>query len=220
MTKKLPAWSHSNIKLFETCPRKFHAEKIEKLYPYRETEQTRYGNEVHKALELYVKDGQPLGKFQHHQPVVDALLKIKGEKLAEQKHTLNARLKPTGWFAKDAWLRGIADLLIINGKRAFVVDYKTGSDKYPDQDQLELMALLVFQHYPEVETVKAGLLFLRTNLFVKAVYNKKDRTAMWAKWGKRYKLYKLAHEKGNFPPKPNGFCRSWCPVEHCEYHGD
>jgi RecB family exonuclease len=40
--------------------------------------------------------------------------------------------QPCGFYDKNRWVRGIADLLIINGEDAAVIDYKTGSEKYPD----------------------------------------------------------------------------------------
>jgi ATP-dependent exoDNAse (exonuclease V) beta subunit len=40
--------------------------------------------------------------------------------------------EPCDFHDENRWVRGIADLVIIDGADAFVVDYKTGSNKYPD----------------------------------------------------------------------------------------
>ena len=59
MTPKIPAWSYSSLTNFETCPRQFKLLKIDKVVPFKETEAIRHGNEVHKALELRLKDKTP-----------------------------------------------------------------------------------------------------------------------------------------------------------------
>ena len=55
-------------------------------------------------------------------------------------------------------MRGIADLLIVDEESltAWVVDYKTGKDKYPDKEQLTLMSLMVFAHFPIIRVVKSA----------------------------------------------------------------
>ena len=55
-------WSYSSLKQYQNCPRQYHEIKVLKNYTIKETEQMRYGTEVHKALEEYVRDGTPLLK--------------------------------------------------------------------------------------------------------------------------------------------------------------
>ena len=84
----------------------------------------------------------------------------KGDKLCEIKLGITENLEACDFYAKDVWFRGIADLVILDDDLAWVVDYKTGkSAKYADKGQLELMALGVFAKYPQIKTVRAGLLF-------------------------------------------------------------
>jgi len=214
------AWSFSSIKTFETCPRKYHAEKVEKLYPFQETEHTIYGKEVHKVAEEYIRDGKeiPTGHLRF-KPALDSLNKIPGEKLCELEMALTIDKKPTKFLAKDVWVRGIADLVILDGKKAWIVDYKTGSAKYPDKGQLELMALMVFEHYPEVTEVKAALVFLLHDVVIKAAYDRQDQPFLWGKWEKKAGLLQAAFDNDNWPANPNGLCRKWCPVKHCEFCG-
>lgn len=218
MTKK--SWSFSALKTFETCPRKYHAEKVLKLYPFEETEQTIYGNKVHLAAEEYIRDGKPLPKgMEQFKPALDALNKIPGDKHCELKMALTADRKVADFRAKDVWVRGIADLVIVNGDKARVVDYKTGSAKYPDKKQLELMALMVFEHFPEVTKVKAALAFLLHDVVVKGDYTRDEADKLWEKWVQRTDILDRAFEHDNWPPNPNGLCRKWCPVESCEFNG-
>lgn len=126
MTKPL-SWSHSALKDFEGCARRYHATKVLKLYPYEETEATRYGNQLHKAAENYIRDKMPLPKqFDFMQPLIDTLMQKPGKVYAEQKMALSVDLEPRGWFDKDVWVRGIADMLIVDkaSSTAWVIDWK------------------------------------------------------------------------------------------------
>ena len=107
-------WSHSSLKDFEGCARRYHEVKVLKNYPFQETEQTRYGKDLHKAAEDYVKDGTPLPKqFEFIKPTVDALLAKPGRKLPEHEMGLTVDLQPCGFNDENRWVRGIADLLIL-----------------------------------------------------------------------------------------------------------
>jgi hypothetical protein len=93
---KKPAWSHSALKDFEGCQRRYQEIKVLKNYPFTETEATRYGNQVHEALELYIRDGKPIPpEYAQFQAVVDAMLKKDGRKLAEYEMALTVDLQPT-----------------------------------------------------------------------------------------------------------------------------
>lgn len=119
--------SYSGLKEFEQCPRKFQANRILKLYPYKETEATRYGNEVHKALEDYTNLQEPIppkhGKFK---PVVDAVLQKPGRHKAEVAYGVRRDLSPCGFFDKGVWFRGKIDHLTIDDDalKAWIVDWK------------------------------------------------------------------------------------------------
>ena len=74
---------------------------------------------------------------------------------------LTANLEPCGFKDPEVWWRGVADLAIINGDEARCLDYKTGkSAKYADTDQLELMALAMFKHFPDIKIVRGALFFV------------------------------------------------------------
>ena len=80
---------------------------------------------------------------------------------------------------KNRWVRGIADLVIVDGDQAYIIDYKTGSNKYPDTKQLKLMSLMAFVCFPEVNTIKAGLLYCMKNSFVQESYTREDIHKSW-----------------------------------------
>lgn len=215
------AWSFSRMKGFETCPKQYYHVNVLKQFPFEETEATRYGTEFHKAAEDFMRDGTPLPeRFAFAKPALDALAAKPGERHCELKMGLREDLTPCGFFDKDVWFRGIVDLLIVDGDRAFIIDYKTGkAARYADTGQLQLMALSVFAHFPQVTRVKAGLVFVIANQFIPADFNVSDRDTLWAPWIKKYARLEKAHETNVWNPIPSGLCRKHCPVVECPHHG-
>lgn len=209
------------MKGFETCPKQYYHVTVLKEHPFRETEATRYGTEFHKAAEDFMRDGTPLPeRFGFAQGMLDALAAKPGDRHCELKMGLTEDLKPCGFFDDDVWFRGIVDLLIIDGDKAWVVDYKTGkSAKYADTGQLQLMALSVFAHFPQVKRVKAGLVFVIADKLVPADYNAADHDTLWAPWIKKYAALESAHENNVWNPRPSGLCRAHCPVIDCPHNG-
>jgi len=210
-------WSHSSLKDYENCARKYHEVRVLKKHKQEKTEQILYGEELHKAAEQYVK-GVPLPKqFEFIQGMIDALLAKEGEKSVEIQMALDINLQPVEWFSKAAWVRGIADLLILDGEVAWVVDYKTGSNKYPDRNQLDLMSLLVFAHYPEVQQVNSALLFVVKNSIIKHKVKREDAEKLWWEYRERVSRIEASHTNEVWNPKQSGLC-PWCPVKTCEFH--
>ena len=217
---KKPAWSHSSLKDFEGCQRRYYEVKVLKNYPFIETEATRYGNQVHEALELYVKDGTPIPpEYAQFQPVVDALLNKSGRKLAEYEMALTADLLPTSWKADNVWVRGIADLLIVDDENltAWVADYKTGNNKYPDRDQLVLMSIMVFAHFPHIRKVNSALLFLVKNDIVKMSMTSDEVKKHWWNYRERYARLEASFANDVWNPNQTPLC-GWCPVKTCEFN--
>lgn len=213
-------WSHSGLKDFEGCARRYHEVKVLKKHPFPDTDQIRYGKELHAAAELFIKNGTPLPKqFEFIQPTLDALVAKPGRKYAEHEMGLTTELKPCGFKDADVWVRGIADLLIVNDDNltAKIVDYKTGNDKYPDRDQLVLMSLMVFAHFPHIRQVDSALLFVVKETMVKHRMTRDDIESAW--WQYRIRVSKLysAFEHNVWHPNQSPLC-GWCPVRTCEFH--
>lgn len=217
-------WSFSRIKAFEQCPKQFYHEKILREFPFVETDAIRYGHAFHLAAEEYIRDGTPLPKkFDYAQGVLDSLNAKPGEKLCEYKLGITENLTPCDFGAEDVWFRGIADLLVVDreSKTAWVIDYKTGKNaKYADKGQLELMALAVFLHFPEVKHVRGGLVFVVSNNLIKETYAESDAQGLWAKWIGRVEAMKTAAKENVWNPKPSGLCKRHCPVTVCVHNGD
>jgi len=100
---------------------------------------------------------------------------------------------------------------------AFIVDYKTGSNKYPDPKQLRLMSLMTFAHFPEVNKIKAGLLFVMHNSFVTEEYERKDIDKSWDKFKGPLERLNNSYETNSWPPNYTPLCR-YCPVKTCDFN--
>jgi CRISPR/Cas system-associated exonuclease Cas4 (RecB family) len=214
-------WSYSSIGLFKQCPHKYYRIRVKKDIVEPESDAMRYGTEVHKAAEDYIKDGTPIPpQFSFMQKALDTLKAKDGEKMCEFKMGLTKNLTPCDFFDKDVWWRGIADLIVMQDDRAWVVDYKTGkSSKYADTKQLELMALAIFKHFPNVKKVKSGLLFVIANDFVKAEFHQREESVMWRQWLDDTQRLEKAIELQVWNPRPNFSCKGWCPVKDCVHNG-
>ena len=211
-------WSFSSLKDFINCPKKYYHIKVAKDVTNRTNEKMLYGTAVHKALEDYVRDGTPLAKnYQMFKSQADALRDIPGTKYCEYEMALDKDKKPCDFYSDDRWVRGVVDLLIVDGDTAFIVDYKTGSNKYPDPKQLKLMALMAFTYFPEVKLVKAGLLFVMHNTFIDERYKREDIDSLWAVFKPDLERLEIAYDSNIWPAQPSGLC-GWCPVESCKFY--
>jgi len=217
-------WSYSSLKKFKTCARQFHEVKVLKAFKEPEsTEATRYGKDFHTAAELYVRDGAPLpAHFEFAKQQLDTLRAIPGVKHCEYEMALTAKLEPCSFRDPQAWCRGVADLLIVDEDRGMArcLDYKTGkSAKYADTAQLELMALMIFKHFPKVRAVKGGLLFVVANTFRKETYKLDQEHTYWRTWMGDVRRLEVAYQSGVWNPNPSGLCRKHCVVTTCPHNG-
>jgi hypothetical protein len=217
-----PSWSYSSLKTFEQCPKKYYHIKVAKDIPYEDTEATRYGKEFHKAAEDFMRDGTPIpDKFKFAQDTLTALASIPGEKYCEielgvKKTELG--YEPCLFDDEEYWWHGIADLLVINGDKAFLLDYKTSKNaKYADVKQLDILAAAVFVHFPEVKRIKSALVFVVSGEFVK-----KDHEAAWC--DAYFNLFTPeldrlagAFESGVWNAVTSPLCK-FCPVKQCEHN--
>ena len=213
-------WSYSSISLFMQCPRKYHRLRVVKDIVEPVQEHLLYGSAVHKAAEEYVRDDTPIPeKYGFIQEYLYPLKALPGDKLCEYEMGVRADLTPCGFMDKDVWCRGIADLLIINDDNltARVIDYKTGNNKYPDREQLKLMALMVFAHFPHIRRVEGALLFVVKDDIAKASFMVGEAEEYWWDYRERVARIEQAHETGVWNPKPTPLC-GWCPCTDCEYN--
>lgn len=216
------AWSYSGLKTFQSCPKKYYHLKVLKDVREDETEAIRYGKDAHKAAELYVKNGTDLpGKYEFMRAQLDKLKSLEGEKYCELKCGLTKDLEPCDFFAKDVWLRAVIDLVIVNEETgvARVIDYKFGKSKNADISQLQLMALVVFKTFPNINKVRAGLLFCPEDKLIPTKYEAENSGEMWMSWLPEVARLEQAYKSDVWNANPSGLCKAWCSVLSCPHNG-
>ena len=218
----MTAWSYSSLSTFKQCPKKYYHLKVAKDVKDTGSSAMYYGNQVHKAAEDYIKDGVPIPtKFKFLQRPLDVLNKIDGDKHCEIRMGVTKQdneYTPTGFFGKDVWWRGVADLLIVNGKKAYLIDYKTGKNaEYADTKQLDLLAGATFTHFPEVETIKSALLYVVSNDFIRKKHTADLCKSYFTVFDEELDRLEVALEEDVWNAVESGLCK-FCPVTSCEHN--
>lgn len=209
-----PAWTYSQLDSFESCPRKFYHLKVVRDVVEPPTVHQEWGTTVHTALENFILNGTPLPEgMTQWQVLADKIAALPGQKLTEQKYALDRAFQPCDW--KGAWTRGIADLVVVHGDKAAVMDYKTGKRK--PSEQLLLYANYVFAHHPEVDTVTTGFVWLKERKIDKAKVSREDIPVVWQQFLPRIAKLESAYERDRWPARSSGLCNGWCPVTSCEF---
>jgi hypothetical protein len=214
-------WSFSSLNLYETCPRQYDLTKNKRVIPYTETEATKWGSAVHGALESYmtapdeVPLTDPLSGFQKY---ADRVLALGGTLFIERKVALTRNLTPTDFEDENAWCRGILDVCVVSGEKAFVADWKTGKIR-PGSDQLRLFAGFVMQLHPEVEQVKTAYIWLNHGKATTEIYRRTDLPGIWNHFMTKVARLESSYTRDRWVPKPSGLCRGYCRAgkDHCEF---
>jgi CRISPR/Cas system-associated exonuclease Cas4 (RecB family) len=213
------AHSYSSIKMFENCPKRYYHQRITKEVTDTGSDATRHGERIHADLEHRLINQKPLTYDTEQYEVLCQTIEVLatgGELHAERQLCLNENLTPTSWYANDAWLRSILDVLILKDDEAIVMDWKTGKRR-PDFTQLQLFALQVFKHFPEIKSVKSSFVWLRHMEMDTEVFTVDKTNLMWADMLSRIERIQQSLDNDNWPAKPSGLC-NWCPAKNiCEY---
>jgi hypothetical protein len=220
--------SHSSLNVFETCPRQYEAKYIIKDSPYVQSAEAAFGDQVHNALEAYLKaNGQmamPSNMVQYKtwgDWVLARAAQRGGVVHAERKSAVSRDKVAVSYQARNRWIGGKIDVTIVypNHGEAEVFDWKTGKIKN-DQTQLQLYGALGLADFPDVQTVRAGYIWLaHGTISPPSVYAREDYAQHWDTFEHKYLQLQDAYRRGVFPPKPNGLCQKWCDVKRCEFHG-
>ena len=216
-------WSFSRLKGFEDCPRRYHETMVKKgAWPEERSAMLDWGDAVHKALANALRANTPLPTvFQLFQHWVDKVANTPGELLIEDdcRWAITREFMPTPWFSKNVWLRVVADAVKLDSDAALVVDWKAGKSANADPIQLILTSLVMLHMFPKLEVVRSDFIWLQEDAQTTQVVYREEAADYWSDLLPRVEALQEAHRTNNFPPKPNRFCRSWCPVRSCEYWG-
>jgi hypothetical protein len=216
------SFSYSKLKGFEVCPRRYNEVDVKKAWPEPRSEQLAWGDEVHLAMAKALKTGTELPlQFAMYQPWVDKTVRTKGSLLVEDqcKWAITREFKPTAWFGQNVWCRSMADAVKLDGIAALIVDWKTGKSQNVDEVQLILCSLVAFLQFPKIQRIRADFVWLQEDTQTTMVIDRHEAADQWAEIIPRVERLEQATLENNFPPTPNNFCRSYCPVKSCEYNG-
>jgi PD-(D/E)XK nuclease superfamily len=210
-------WSHSALTDYKNCQRMYYHKRVAKDVTDPPNEAGLYGDYVHKSFEAYLRDHTKLpSDLLPYKAYLDALRQGPGEMFVECKYAITKEGQPCDFKADDVWCRAIIDWLRIDGKKARLLDHKTGKRKF-DTRQIKLNALLVFMHHPQVLTIKAGYMWLKDTKLDKHVYTRREMPELWNEFLADIKQYEHSFHTMTFGPRPSGLCNGWCPVTNCEF---
>jgi hypothetical protein len=217
------AGSYSRLKGYDDCPRRYYETTVLKgKWPEERSAMLEEGDEVHAAIALALKTNTPLPtKFKPCQKWVDSVRNTPGELLIEEdcKWAITRDFQPTAWFSKTVWWRAVADAVVLDGDCALVVDWKWGRSQNADPIQLVMLSLIMFIHFPELQAIRSEFVWLQEDDSTTQTLYREEAADQWAEIMPRIQLFEQASLAQNFPPKPNRYCRSWCPVKTCEFWG-
>jgi len=212
-------WSYSSLTAFESCPRKYNIVRNLKEVVEPTGEAQRWGSWVHEQLEVHLRDGVPLpASLTYLQPLLDKINAWTGTPLVEHQMAVSGSFEPAVW--DNCWARGIVDYAKVKPNKAVMLDWKTGKRK-TDSDQLKLFAAFGFTHYPSVDKITTGFVWLKENKLDTEVFTRSQLPGIWQEFIGRAKRLQLAFENDRWPANPSGLCRAWCAVgrARCEFCG-
>lgn len=217
------AWSYSRYKDHRTCPRFAHWKHILKKPEGPKSPAMARGGDIHKEGERYL-----LGKDANGKKIPDAKVPLsfklfrkemmdlrKAKAIAEGKWAMNARWGVADWWT--AWCRLVLDAhhYMAKGRRARVIDFKTGKVYLDDNlEQVELYAIAALSHYDSADEVQVELWYLdqqrgKENPLVR-VYKRKQVLGLQKKW--EGKTIPIMTDR-RFIPNPNFTCGR-CDYSH------
>ena len=163
----IPAWSHSTLKVFETCAYRSYIAKVKRISEDYGPAAKR-GSEIHDQAERYV-DGT-LGEFP------DTLSKFTtqfkdlktmyddGKVELEGEWGFTIEWEACHWMAKNVWARIKLDAIVHeDDTSARVIDYKTGrqfGNEISHGQQALTYAIGSFLRYPDLQHVQTELWYL------------------------------------------------------------
>jgi hypothetical protein len=208
--------TYSNLHTFrDVCEEQFQRRYIKKDQPYVESPEMAWGNAVHTAFENRVGKGKVLPddmrQWEHFAQPFD-----KFKVLCEQKWGMNEQARKTGYFDNDVFFRGKTDCAVVEGERAMLTDWKSGSSKYEDPFELATNAVLLKVQFPEVKKVVGRYIWLKENR-AGQMYDLSDFKGTWGEMRRLMALVAEKRKSGEWIKKKSGLC-GYCSVSDCENH--
>lgn len=222
---KIPTWSFSRLKDFESCKYKALLKYSEKR-PQDHMDMTAAdrGTRIHSDCESFVKGEGPFTKEMKRFADYFSKLKAKyeaGEVQLEENWGFTADWERTGWFDDNVWCRMkldnfiVEDTVSIEGEispcTAVATDYKSGKqygNEVSHGQQGMLYVLGSFLRYPTLEECDIEFVYLDQGTHTRKFYSREKAMKFLPSWNERALRMTTAED---FPPNPNKITCMWCP---------
>tara|TARA_R110000744_G_scaffold278192_1_gene390462 strand:- start:3074 stop:3733 length:660 start_codon:yes stop_codon:yes gene_type:complete len=216
MTKEIDfkprSWSFSAIHQYETCPLQYVLDKTDPK-PREESWALQNGLRLHALMENFL-----LGNIEGVPKDLNCFkkelnsLKERGA-LPEEKFCVDKHWQPVvsedKWKNKSTWLRGMLDARLGN----LVIDLKSGRKYDHYDDQADIYATMLFQHFDDWNEIDVEFWYSKTGDVVTYKFLRSEHEDRMSNWDKRART--LMNEKF-WLPKYNFACR-WCQhQDNCE----
>jgi RecB family exonuclease len=209
--------SHSSISIFESCPRRFRAEKIDKTAPKPEpSPEVVYGINVHESLEVALKSGSaPTGAGAPYSEWLEVF--PEGATSSEVELAINKDGAAAEWESEDTYFRGVADVVIDTDEMVSVFDFKTGKRR-SGFTQVDGYVALLSAHYPG-KPIQGGYIWLKDGIAEVREYDEDAiEVALSDTLARADRVHAaMADKEFDWFPSPSGLCK-FCTVYACEYN--
>ena len=216
---KLPIGSHTFYNQLENCPHQAFHRYVGKTLPFIQTEEMKWGDEVHQALERRIKYGatlpdtmaaaEAIGKQFH-----DWLDKVPMH--VEYHLAMTRDGQPCDYKDYDnVFFRGKLDCVLLPAPSAWMVDWKTGGVR-EDPTELERHALLLKVNHPDLENIQGEYFWMKTGQpGLRYTFATHDKT--YARLVNLRAEAETYLKVGEWPKRKTPLC-GWCDVLACEHN--
>ena len=216
---KTPVASHTFLDAYERCPKQAYHRYVAKDQPFEETEALKWGNDVHKAMEMRVGKKEPLPKEMAYMEPFAAPFDAYQHIAVEKKLGIDAFGVGCGFFDKQVWMRGKADVVVtvdIVNAHAVIADWKTGKRR-EDPRELEEHAVMLKASWPYVKTITGFYVWLK-DAEMGLVHDLSDTEKTLARIrGTMARVEQTIKAGIEWPARDNPLC-GWCSVKTCHYN--
>lgn len=220
------SFTYSKLKNYEKCPLQHKVVDLDRA-PGTEAggDAIDYGNRVHKALSDVLKRKLSLpGSMAYLQYWIDYVQGLPGEHFIEDGWALDSNYQPTEYFGPLAWLRLKVDVGVVDGRRGWLVDWKTGQ-RLEEPLQLWLGAVVMFAKFPSLQIIDSMFVWLKeddgknSHECISAEVIKRGQIGeVWENILPRVRTYEESVRTGSFIAIPGRHCK-YCRVTSCEFFG-
>lgn len=207
-------FSYTKLSTFkDVCQYQFFRTYIKGDIPYVATEAMEAGKQAHTALQYRVSGGKPLPESMRQWEHFAAPFDGKGAR-TELELAITRDGRPTEKFAADVWGRAVVDVAVLYQNRAMIFDWKTGNSKYEKPFELEIHALMLKIHNPQIERVSGSFVWLKDNR-MGTPYELSHFDKTWVKISKIVGEIEACSASGEWRKNATPLC-AWCRVFDCE----